>query len=178
MKTKIIIITESLLLVGCIIGIIYFLQINNSLRTELATVNSEIQSLHTQLSEKDSALSDATNKLSELDITITDLESVNRDLESKISELEIVIDDSKQQVELLQMEVEQKVEQPKQSTQQQQQQPKPESESETSTQQPIPNDLSFDEIDALLGITNDGPRLDEIPKAVEYGGDGVVSPAE
>lgn len=56
--------------------------------------------------------------------------------------------------------------QPKQSTQQQQQQPKP--ESETSTQQPIPNDLSFDEIDKLLGLPEGSGRIDYTP-GVENG---------
>lgn len=88
MKSKISIITLTILIIGCIIGIVYLIQENNSLRNELASVINDNQSLNDQLTTNTNKISESETTITTLETTISELQTANSELELTISELQ------------------------------------------------------------------------------------------
>lgn len=88
MKSKISIITLTILIIGCIIGIVYLIQENNSLKNELASVINDNQSLNDQLTTNKDKISESETTITTLEATISELQTINSELEITISELQ------------------------------------------------------------------------------------------
>lgn len=183
MKTKIII-TESILLGICIVGIIYLFQANNSSKYQLIAADNDMESLQNQLSDlavdTDNKISEYEATISALETNIEDFKNANGELESTVSQLELTISELEKQIDTQQAESKEEF-----TPQQPKQQSSSKTQNTTETKQPAESsqnstsssNKSLDEKLAELGLPpqQDMPTAERNTNIDYWGGDGITA---